>query len=48
MADAIRRAVGMQTLRVRQFPWALLSVIAPCDETVREVLQVESLWHEPI
>ncbi len=37
MAAAIRRGAG-RSLKVRAFPWALLWLLAPFGETLREMV----------
>lgn len=48
MAQAIRRASGRAELPVRRLPWPLLRLVAPFDETVREVLEMRYLWRHSV
>jgi len=48
MAQAIGRAVGDPDLPVKTMPWPVMSLIAPFNETVRELLEMRYLWREPL
>jgi nucleoside-diphosphate-sugar epimerase len=48
MTTAIARAVGREKIKVRPLPWALLRLVSPFNETVRELLEMRPLWREPI
>lgn len=48
MASAIGRAVGNPSLPVRPFPWLLMGLAAPFNETVRELVEMKPLWRAPI
>jgi nucleoside-diphosphate-sugar epimerase len=45
---AIRRAVGNPDLKVKAMPWTLLRVVAPFNETMRELLEMKPLWMTPV
>lgn len=47
MIEAIRRAAGGARLPVRAFPWWLLALIAPFNETMRELREMKPLWRQP-
>lgn len=47
IVEAIRRAAGAPRLPVRAFPWALLALIAPFNETMRELREMKPLWRQP-
>ncbi|QTL04562.1 NAD(P)H-binding protein [Aquabacter sp. L1I39] len=44
---AIRRAAGAPRVPVRAFPWWLLAVAAPFNETLRELREMRPLWQQP-
>ncbi len=44
---AIRRAAGAPSVPVRAFPWWLLALIAPFNETMRELREMKPLWQLP-
>ena len=51
MVAAIRRVVvrrGGVEPRVKGFPWWALPLLAPFDETLREMREVRRFWHEPL
>ena len=48
MAEAISRAVGDPDIPVKTMPWRLMSLAAPFNETVRELLEMRYLWREPL
>lgn len=48
LATAVRRVVGRPGLPVRRFPWALVDVAAPFNETMREMKEMRYLWDRPI
>jgi nucleoside-diphosphate-sugar epimerase len=48
MTAAIAQAVGRPGLKVKRLPWALFRLIAPFNETVRELLEMRPLWREPV
>lgn len=47
VVSAIRRAAGRERLPVRGFPWALLALAAPFNETLRELREMKPLWQLP-
>jgi nucleoside-diphosphate-sugar epimerase len=44
MVAAIRRAAGAPTLPVKGLPWTLLALMAPFNETLRELVEMKPLW----
>jgi nucleoside-diphosphate-sugar epimerase len=48
MTAAIATALKRPGLKVKRLPWALLRFVAPFNETVRELLEMRPLWHEPV
>ena len=48
MTTTIAQALGRPGLRVKRLPWSLLRLIAPFNETVRELLEMKPLWREPV
>lgn len=48
MTSAIADAIGKPFIKVKQLQWGLLRVVAPFNETVRELLEIESLWRVPV
>jgi hypothetical protein len=48
MISAIRQALGRPGIKVKRLPWNLLRLIAPFNETVRELLEMKPLWSEPV
>ena len=47
-ADAVRRAAGRPDAPIYRFPWPLVHVIAPFNETFRELREMIYLWRQPI
>jgi nucleoside-diphosphate-sugar epimerase len=47
MAEAIRGAVG-KDLKVKAFPWPLVTLLAPTVVLFREMLEMRYLWREPL
>lgn len=47
MTDAIRRVAKVPNLPVRAFPWGVLGLLAPFNETLRELIEMRPLWREP-
>jgi nucleoside-diphosphate-sugar epimerase len=47
MAGAIRRAAGRE-LKVKAFPWPLVTLLAPTVVLFREMLEMRYLWREPL
>ncbi len=48
MTAAIAQAVGRPDLKVKRLPWGLMRLVAPFNQTVRELLEMKPLWHEPV
>ena len=51
MAKAIRRIVEENTGKIPKisvFPWWLMPLIAPFNETLREMMEMKYLWQQPI
>ncbi len=48
MAEAIRRVSGKPDLPIRPLPWAVLRMIAPFNETLREMMEMRYLWQRPL
>jgi len=48
MVRAIARAAGDERPNVRRLPWGLLSLAAPFNETLRELLEMRPFWREPV
>jgi len=44
MTAAIRRAAGAPHMPIRSLPWAVLGLIAPFNETLRELIEMKPLW----
>lgn len=45
---AIRHVVGKPNLPMRRFPWPLVTLGAPFNETLRELRKMRYLWQAPI
>jgi len=48
LGEAIRRVAGRPNLPVRSFPWIVVRLAAPFNETFRELLEMRYLWQRPI
>lgn len=48
LAQSIRRVLGRPDLPIKPFPVAVLRLIAPFNETIRELLEMQYLWKKPI
>jgi nucleoside-diphosphate-sugar epimerase len=48
MIAAIRRVVGRPDLRVRGFPWPLITLASPFVPLFRELKEMRYLWREPV
>jgi nucleoside-diphosphate-sugar epimerase len=48
MTAAIATAVGRPGLKVKPLPWTLLRIVAPFNETVRELLEMRPLWQQAV
>jgi nucleoside-diphosphate-sugar epimerase len=46
--QAMRRAAGRPDLPIRAFPWIVVRLAAPFNETFRELLEMRYLWQRPI
>ncbi|HEY1752687.1 MAG TPA: NAD-dependent epimerase/dehydratase family protein [Caulobacteraceae bacterium] len=46
--EAMRRASGRPDLPLRPFPWMVVRLAAPFNETFRELLEMRYLWDRPI
>jgi nucleoside-diphosphate-sugar epimerase len=44
MAEAARRVAGAEAAPIRRFPWFAIYVLAPFNETFREMLEMRYLW----
>jgi len=47
MRDAVRRATGNPNVGLARFPWWLVDVSAPFNETLRELRKMRYLWKSP-
>jgi nucleoside-diphosphate-sugar epimerase len=48
LVAAVRRASGRPGLPTLPFPWALMGLMSPWDETLRELMEMRYLWRSPI
>jgi nucleoside-diphosphate-sugar epimerase len=48
LTTAIRNAVGDSGVKVRAFPWAVLKVMSPFNETLRELIAMRGYWREDV
>ena len=48
LGESIRRAAGDPKIPIKGFPWILLRLAAPFNETFREMLEMRYLWDKPI
>jgi nucleoside-diphosphate-sugar epimerase len=48
IGEVMRRVAGNAKLPIRAFPWIALYLLAPFDETMREMLEMGYLWKQPI
>jgi nucleoside-diphosphate-sugar epimerase len=48
MTEAIRSVVGRSNIKIRAFPWALLTLLAPFKTLFREMREMRYLWEEPL
>jgi nucleoside-diphosphate-sugar epimerase len=48
LGEALRVATGNPKLPIRGFPWIVLYLAAPFNETFRELLEMRYLWQKPI
>ncbi|MBU4434544.1 MAG: NAD(P)H-binding protein [Alphaproteobacteria bacterium] len=47
MTSAVRRVAGAPKLPIRALPWGVLALIAPFNETMREMIEMKPLWRQP-
>lgn len=47
MLDAVRHATGNPHVMLRHFPWWLLTLATPFNETLREMRKMRYLWKSP-
>ena len=48
MAEANRRVAGKPDLPIRALPWFALRLVAPFNETLREMMEMRYLWRRPL
>lgn len=48
MLAALRRAAGHPGIKAGRFPWWLVRLAAPFNETMRELIKMRYLWRKPI
>lgn len=48
MIEAIRKAAGNASLRVKALPWFIFKLASPFNETLRELCATRPLWETPI
>ncbi len=48
LAQSVRRVLGQPNLPIRPFPIAVIRLIAPFNETMRELLEMRYLWKKPV
>jgi nucleoside-diphosphate-sugar epimerase len=48
LGEAMRRVTGQPKLAINGFPWIVLRLAAPFNETFREMLEMRYLWDQPI
>jgi nucleoside-diphosphate-sugar epimerase len=48
MGETIRQASGRPELPLSGFPWMVVRLAAPFNETLRELLEMRYLWNRPI
>jgi nucleoside-diphosphate-sugar epimerase len=48
MTNAIKSVVGGSNIKVRPFPWMLLSLLAPFKTLFREMREMRYLWQQPL
>jgi len=48
MVDAIRSAIHRPDIKPRGMPWALLPLIAPFNQTMRELIEMRTYWQHPV
>ena len=45
---AIRAAACAPNAKLRRLPWALLPLIAPFNQTIRETIEMRPFWQHPL
>jgi len=48
LGEGIRRVAGDPKLPIKSFPWIVVKLAAPFNETYREMLEMRYLWDKPI
>jgi nucleoside-diphosphate-sugar epimerase len=48
LGQMMRRVTGQPKLPIRGFPWIVVRLAAPFNETFRELLEMRYLWQKPI
>jgi nucleoside-diphosphate-sugar epimerase len=48
LPEAIRRLVARPALKVKRLPWTAMSLMAPFNETMREMMEIKPLWQAPV
>ena len=48
IAEAVRRVLDRPKLPILPFPWPIVPLIAPFNETFREMLEMRYLWKTPL
>lgn len=48
MTSAIARAAGRPGLKPAALPWPLLGLVAPFNETLRELIEMRPFWQAPV
>jgi len=48
LGEAMRRVTGQPKLAINGFPWIVVRLAAPFNETFRELLEMRYLWDRPI
>jgi nucleoside-diphosphate-sugar epimerase len=48
LGESIRRVAGDPKLPIKCFPWIVVKLAAPFNETFREMLEMRYLWDKPI
>lgn len=47
-AAAVAEAAGNPAAKLRRLPWRLLPLAAPFNETMRELIEIETFWRHPL
>jgi nucleoside-diphosphate-sugar epimerase len=48
LGEAMRRVTGQPKLPINGFPWIVVRLAAPFNETFRELLEMRYIWDKPI